>query len=128
MKRKPLTCLVCPMGCRIEAQKASLAETEYVVTGYKCSKGEIYALQELTNPTRILTTTIKIRNANSPRLPVRTVAPIPKHAMRKCMSILNEIEIEIEVPVQMGEIVIKDILGTGVDVITSRSIKCSSVL
>lgn len=121
MEKTLLTCLVCPLGCRMEAQKVSLPETEYFVTGYKCPKGEIYALHELTNPTRILTTTIKIKNAISPRFPVRTVTPIPKHLIRKCIDFLNGME--IEAPVQMGEKVIQDILGTGVDVIASRSIK-----
>lgn len=117
---KLLTCIVCPIGCRMEATKVPLQETEYLVTGYKCVRGESYAYQEITNPMRILTTTIEIKKSIFTRIPVRTVKPIPKDLIEKCIKLLKGIE--IDAPVEKGETVVKNVLGTGVDVITSKSV------
>lgn len=73
----------------------------------------------MTNPTRILTTTVKIKNGSLKHLPVRTEQPVPKKIIFECMKLINKEE--IAAPVKMGDIIIKNILGTGINVIASRS-------
>ncbi len=114
-----MICILCPIGCHLSVAQKEDAPNEYIVTGNQCPKGESYGIKELTNPTRVLTTTVKIKNAALDRLPVRTAQDIPKNKIRECMRVLNEIE--VEGPVQIGMIIVENILGTGIDVVASRS-------
>lgn len=91
----------------------------YGVVGNKCSKGLNYGIREMTNPTRPLTTTVKITNAFLNRLPVRTNGDIPKSQIFQAMKLINKVE--VKAPIKAGEVIIKNVLDTGVDVIASRS-------
>lgn len=113
-KTHEMICIVCPMGCRLKVTEGK----ELVVEGNKCKRGKEYALKELTFPTRVLPTTVSIRNGMLPRLPVKTNAPIPKDRIFDAMKIINDIE--VIAPVKVGDIIIKDILDTGVDVVATR--------
>jgi CxxC motif-containing protein len=115
---KKMICINCPMGCRMEVTKD--AKGEFVVTGNTCSRGTDYAVKELTAPTRVLTTTVIVNSNNYCRLPVRTKDGIPKDKIFEAMKVLNNIT--VNTPVLAGDIIVKDILGTGVDVIASRDI------
>lgn len=116
MKGKEMVCIVCPLGCRMSVSKE---QSDYIVDGSKCSRGKEYGIKELTNPTRVLTTTVKIKNALLNRLPVKTKEPIPKNKVFECMKVIDSIE--IQTPISVGDVIVKDILNTGVDVIASRS-------
>ncbi|QXM07055.1 DUF1667 domain-containing protein [Crassaminicella indica] len=116
MKKHQLVCIVCPMGCHIEVEKN---KDEYIVTGNKCPRGKAYGVKELTNPTRVVTTTVKIKGGLLNRLPVKTKEAIPKDKIFECMKFIDSIE--VEAPVSVGDIIAKDILGTGVDLVASRS-------
>ncbi len=116
MEKKELVCIVCPMGCRLTVTKEN---DNYVVTGNQCPRGKDYGIKELTNPTRVLTTTVKIKNGLLNRIPVKTKEPIPKDKIFECMDVINRIE--IEAPVKVGDIVVENVLETGVDVVASRS-------
>ncbi|SKC55266.1 DUF1667 domain-containing protein [Maledivibacter halophilus] len=120
MENKEIICIVCPVGCHIEISKD---KDSYVVTGNKCPRGETYAIKELTNPTRVLTTTVKIKGGKLNRLPVKTKESIPKEKIYECMKVINSIE--IEAPVSMGDVIIKEILDTDVDVVAARSMEKS---
>ncbi|WP_432662760.1 DUF1667 domain-containing protein [Wukongibacter baidiensis] len=116
MKGKEMVCIVCPLGCRISVSKE---ESDYTVDGNKCPRGKDYGIKELTNPTRVLTTTVKIKDGLLNRLPVKTKEAIPKNKVFECMKIIDSIE--IKTPISVGDVIVKDILNTGVDVIASRS-------
>lgn len=116
MKGKEMICIVCPLGCHINV---SQQEGMYTVTGSKCPRGNEYGIKEMTNPTRILTTTVKIKGGILNRLPVKTKEAVPKNKVLSCMKIINSIEVES--PILVGDTIIKDIMGTGVDIIASRS-------
>ena len=90
------------------------------MSGNKCKRGKEYGIKEMTNPTRLLTTTVKLKNSHLKRLPVRTDLPIPKALIENCMWEINQIE--VSAPVEAGMILVKNILDTGVNVISSRSI------
>ena len=119
MEGKEIICIVCPMGCQMEIAEDSSSKG-YIVTGNACTRGEKYGIKELTNPTRVLTTTIKLKGSLQRRLPVRTDTPIPKGMIFACMKELDAVE--AAVPVGMGDVIVENILGTGANIISTRSI------
>lgn len=117
MDKNELICISCPMGCHLEAIRT---EQGYIVSGNKCKRGEVYAISELTAPTRVLTSTVKTNSNFLSQLPVRTDKPMPKEMMFKAMEALDNIF--VEVPIRIGDKIINNLLGTEVNIIASRSI------
>jgi len=119
MEKFEVICLVCPLACNItlSVQKGKVID----VTGFKCNKGEEYALQEYISPQRILTSTVKTTDKSKPLLPVITTVPISKKLLIPCMKILAQEE--IHPPVKIGQVIVKNIM-TGVDVIATRNLSC----
>lgn len=105
---KKLTCIMCPLGCSLEIEGD-------IVLGNECSLGEKYAIEELKNPKRILTTTVS--TDGSEMLPVRSDKTIPKKLIYLCMGQLAEKKVKL--PVKKGQIIIKNILNTKVNIIAS---------
>lgn len=120
MDRKELVCIVCPKGCRLAIIKDEKSESGYRVEGNTCSRGEKYGIKELTNPTRVVTSTVKLDSKNLKRLPVRTNGDIPKDMIFDCMKIINSVEVKAKVKV--GQIIVKNLLETGIDLVASRSV------
>jgi CxxC motif-containing protein len=120
MEVKDMICIVCPLGCKLKVIKNDTSQMGYDVEGNKCFRGEEYGIKEMTNPTRALTTTVIISNASVKRLPVRTSGTIPKHLIKQAMELINKAE--AKAPIKVGQVIIKNILDTGVDIIASRSI------
>ena len=114
---KELVCIVCPKGCRLQVDE----EHGYAVTGNRCPRGAAYGRNELLHPTRVLTSTVCIQGGLHRRLPVKTTAPIPKELIFEAMDTLNEVH--LTAPVHLGQVVIHDLLGTGVDVVATRGMK-----
>ena len=116
MKRE-LTCIVCPIGCQLNVTLENGAVTE--VTGNTCPRGKQYAIDECTNPVRTITTTA--RTSGGGVIPVKTANPIPKELMFECMEKINQATVTL--PAQIGDVVIENLLGTGVDVIVTANMK-----
>lgn len=117
-KKTELTCIRCPIGCM-------LTVTEYCdgtvdVTGNTCKRGEEYGKKETTDPTRIVTSTVKVKNGIRPVVSVKTKEDIPKGKIAECMEALKEVE--AEAPVRIGDIILRNIAGTGVDIVATKSI------
>lgn len=121
---REVICVVCPFGCRIRMVPCKDEECGYTITGHTCKKGREYAIKEVTDPTRMLTSTVKVKNGVLRRLPVRTSGEIPKKKVFSCMHLINGTE--IEAPVEAGQVVVRNIGGTGVDIVASRSISVIS--
>lgn len=117
MDRMEMVCIVCPMGCRLQIKNPEDAPE---ISGNQCPRGEEYALMELINPTRMVTSTVAVTNASLTRLPVKTSAPIPKALVFPCMAELAQLQ--VQGPVRMGDVILKDLFKTGVDVIATRSL------
>ncbi|MBN1777013.1 MAG: DUF1667 domain-containing protein [Clostridiales bacterium] len=114
---KTLTCINCPIGCLLTV---SVDEHEnQCIKGNLCKRGIVYAKAELTNPTRTVTSTVRLRNAAVSQLPVKTSSPIPKGTMRACMLALKYIE--VSAPVAAGDVIIENVCGTDTDIIATRS-------
>lgn len=110
---KELICIVCPVGCHIHVDE------QHHISGNKCPRGYQYAFVELTNPKRMLTTTVKTVFHNVPRLSVKSKEPVPKAQLFDIMSELNHLLITKHV--KIGDIIVSNILGTGVDMVATKS-------
>ncbi|MDY6826736.1 MAG: DUF1667 domain-containing protein [Bacillota bacterium] len=121
MAGKEMICILCPLGCRMEVKEKEDQPGELLVHGHKCKQGKVYAHQEFYNPTRTLTSTVVIRNASLPRLPVKTDRPIPKDLIFKAVEEIARVE--MEAPVEMGDLIIENLLGTGSNVVATRSMQ-----
>ncbi|OGO79065.1 MAG: molybdopterin oxidoreductase [Clostridiales bacterium GWB2_37_7] len=120
MEVKDMVCIVCPLGCKLKVIKNDTSQTGYTVEGNKCFRGVDYGIKEMSSPTRVLTTTVIISDASVKRLPVRTSGTIPKHLIKQAMELINKVE--VKAPIIVGQVIIKNILDTGVDIIASRSL------
>lgn len=113
-----LVCIVCPRGCHLTVDRIN---DEIVVTGNKCNRAIAYATSELVNPERTLTTTIKIDSKICDRLPVISSRPLPKDKVMDAIKALKDIG--VKAPIEMNDIIIKNILGLNVDIIASKSVE-----
>ena len=114
---REIICIVCPTGCRIQVSGDD--PQQLTITGNECKRGNEYALKEVTDPRRTLITTVQINHGRLRRLPVRTDMEIPKRSIFPCMEVINRME--VDAPVEIGQVIISDILGTGADLIATRS-------
>lgn len=105
-------CTVCPNGCRLRIDEKTLE-----VQGWRCERGIEYARRELTDPRRTVTSTVILRGADFPRLPVRTDRPIAKAKIFDCMRALDGVI--VTAPVKMGQVIIKNAADSGADIISS---------
>lgn len=118
MEEMNLTCINCPIGCylTVKLENGEVGE----VTGNQCNRGVAYAKMESTNPTRMMTSTVRVHGAVLAAAPVKTAAPVPKNKVVDCVKALRDVD--LEAPVAIGQVVAANVCGTGVDVIATRSI------
>lgn len=120
-KIKELTCIVCPSGCRI---KCELDDDGKVIsiTGNTCKRGYNYASQEMTHPMRTLTSTVEVNlNGQKHMLPVRTNKGIPRETLNDAMNQIRKIL--LTKPVETGDVIVKDFIEVGTDLIACKTIK-----
>ena len=113
---KELICITCPKGCHLKIDE----ENDYAVTGNACPRGAEYGKNELKNPKRVITSTVKTNSAEYCRCPVKTNGAIPKDKMFEIMEMLDDVE--LNTPIRTGDIVIKNLFDTGVDIVTCKEI------
>lgn len=121
METRHLTCINCPMGCQLTVTfEPGAAKEDINVTGNTCPRGKMYALDEVTNPTRTVTGTIKIANREGLVVPVKTKTPIPKGMI---FDVAGELmKLSVDAPVHIGDVACADILGTGSDLVITKNI------
>ena len=111
---KELTCIVCPRGCRLKV------DDNMNVTGNSCPRGEKYAINELTNPTRTITSSIRVSNRPYTLVSVKTDKPVPKDKM---FDVMKEIDkLSIEAPTRIGQVVLANVLGTDSNIVITKDI------
>lgn len=118
MEKRELVCVACPLGCGITVSIGDNGEV-LEVTGNTCKRGDTYARNEVTAPARSLTTTVRVDGGKAYVVPVKSAGPVPKGMMFDCMKVINKAS--IKAPVKIGDVVIKDILGTGVDIVATNN-------
>ncbi|MBN2250654.1 MAG: DUF1667 domain-containing protein [Candidatus Altiarchaeota archaeon] len=117
MESKKYVCIICPSSCEIEAQEV---DGVIKVKGNACGKGEEYVKKEMTSPERGLTTSVPVRGGNLPLVSVKTTKPIPKSMMAGVMKEVSGVE--TTAPVKIGDLIVKNILGTGADIVATKNI------
>lgn len=112
--KKEFVCIVCPRGCHL------VVDENMEVTGNACPRGKVYALSELTNPVRMITSSVRVSNRVDTLVSVKTSAPVPKGKIMETMDIINSLS--VEAPTHINQIIKKDVLGLGVDLLITKNI------
>ena len=110
-----LICIVCPRGCHL------VVDENLNVTGNTCKRGEVYGKNEVTNPTRTVTSTVQLDGSVVTRLPVKTSQPIPKGKIFDLMAEL--VKVHVTAPVKMNQVILPHVLGTDADVVATRAVQ-----
>ncbi len=121
MEIKNLTCIGCPMGC---ALTVTIDGDNISVEGNTCPVGANYAKKEVTNPTRVVTSSVRVNGADIARVSVKTASDIPKDKIFDCMSEI--MKIQIDAPVKIGDVIIENCAGTGVAVVATKNVPCEN--
>jgi CxxC motif-containing protein len=117
MSVKEVICILCPFGCKLEVNVKGDEVTE--VKGNRCKEGIEYARHEVFSPERVLTTTMRTLNPKAPLLPVRSDKPLPKGKLEESMGVIAKHT--VSAPIQLGDVIVSNILNTGVNIVASRS-------
>ena len=118
MEKVNLICIGCPLGCPLEVEMEG--QTVVSVSGNTCKNGEKYARKELTNPTRIVTSTVRVTGGKLNVVSVKTASDIPKSKIFDCAKALKAVQ--IAAPVAIGQIILSNVAGTGVDVVATKNV------
>ena len=125
MERRTLTCINCPMGCQVtinyELKDGKLNEENLEVSGNTCIRGKNYAISEVTNPVRMVTGVVGLKNRKNLVVSVKTSKPVPKDMVMEVSGEINKMR--AEAPLNIGDVLVKDILKTGADIVVTRQVK-----
>jgi hypothetical protein CLOST_1949 len=113
-----MICICCPMGCRMTVEKTA---DGYSVSGNTCPRGKAYAIDEMTAPKRMVTSSVAVSGGNYKTVSVKTASAIPKELIFRALDTLKGVR--LAAPVKEGDVIVKDILGCGVDFIATRSVE-----
>jgi CxxC motif-containing protein len=118
MEQRKLTCIGCPLGCGITVSMENGEVT--AVTGNTCPRGDAYARKEVTNPTRIVTSTVRVSGGTAPMVSCKTQTDVPKDKIFDVMENLQNVV--VPAPVHIGDVLVPDTAGTGVAVIATKNV------
>ena len=110
-----MICIVCPKGCHLKVDE------NLNVTGHSCPRGVVYGKAEVLKPMRLVSSTVRIDSQLIRRLPVVTSSEVPKHRIFDVMEVIHRVS--VAAPVTLRQVIVSDILGLGVDLIATRSVK-----
>lgn len=118
METRELICIGCPLGCPLTVTMEGNEVTE--VKGNTCKRGDDYARKEVTNPTRIVTSTVGVEGGELAMVSVKTKSDIPKGKIFECVKALQGIT--VPAPVAIGDVIVADVAGTGVEIIATKNV------
>ena len=119
MENRDLICIGCPLGCPLTVTIENGEVT--AVTGNTCPKGDAYARKEVTNPTRIVTSTVCVEGGVAPMVSCKTASDIPKGKIFDVAGALRDVV--AKAPVAIGDVLLADVAGTGVDIIATKNVE-----
>lgn len=119
MAIRELTCISCPLGCPLKVETDENGAV-LQVTGNTCKRGEVYGKKEVTAPERTVTSTVAVVGGSAPLVSVRTKTDIPKGKIFQCMEAIRAAK--IQAPVHIGDVVVENVCGTGVDVVATKAV------
>ena len=119
MEKINLVCIGCPMGCPLVVEMEDGAVVR--VTGNTCPRGDAYARKEVTHPTRVVTSTVRVRGGTLPMVSCKTRSDVPKDKIFDVVRALKEVD--VDAPVAIGDVLLADVASTGVDVIATKNVQ-----
>ena len=102
---RDMTCIICPLKVQINGDNIT-------VSGNRCPKGKQYAIDECTNPTRTVTSSVRVENREDTMVSVKTASPVPKDKIFEVMRLIRAKS--VCAPVGIGDIIIKEVFGTNI--------------
>lgn len=117
MESKEMVCINCPLGCMLTVTRGE--DGAIAVAGNTCPRGEAYGRTELTDPRRIVTSTVRVKGGKNQAVAVKTAQAVPKNKIMECMKELKEAEVSL--PVSVGDVVLENVADTGVAVVVTRN-------
>lgn len=119
MEQRELICIGCPLGCALTVQ---MNQGEVVsVSGNTCKRGDTYARKECVNPTRIVTSTVKVTGGELAMVSVKTKEDVPKSQIQACIRALQGLC--AAAPVHCGDVILENVAGTGVDIVATKTVR-----
>lgn len=119
MEQRELICIGCPLGCALTVQ---MNQGEVIsVSGNTCKRGDTYARKECVNPTRIVTSTVKVTGGELAMVSVKTREDVPKSQIQACMRALRGVS--VSAPVHCGDVILENVAETGVDIIATKTVE-----
>lgn len=115
---KEMICICCPMGCRLTVDDSDLNNVK--VSGNTCPRGEKYGKEEVVCPKRMVTSVVRVEGGDVAMLSVKTRESIEKSKIFEALKALKGVT--VKAPVKIGDVVVKDVLGTGVDFIATKNV------
>ena len=118
METRQLTCINCPLGCQLTVE---IEDGEVVrVSGNTCKRGEVYGRKEVTNPTRIVTSSVPVLGSPTERMvSVKTAIDIPKDKIFDVMAALKYVT--VKAPVRIGDVIVANVADTGADIVATKN-------
>ncbi len=118
METRELTCIGCPMGCSLVVTMEGNQVTD--VTGNTCKRGDVYARKEVTNPTRIVTSSVRVHGGTLNMVSCKTKEDIPKG---KIFDVVHALEaVDVNAPVNIGDVLLSNVCNTGVDIVATKNV------
>lgn len=115
------TCIVCPRGCHLTAEKTVENGKEIIkVTGNFCPRGVKYATEEMTCPMRTVTSSCYVAGGDEKMVSVKTDDTVPKTKIEDVLAAISTLS--LTAPVSVGDVLIKDVAGTGRNVVATRNV------
>ena len=119
-QERRMICIVCPLGCQMTVQ---IEDGEMVgISGHSCKRGESYAIDEINDPRRTLTTTMRVQGGEAPLVSVKSDAPVPKAQLFECVKRINNMV--AEAPVHIGDKLIENVAGTEANIVATCAVPC----
>ena len=115
MEKRELICIGCPLGCMLTVEIEGSEVTN--VTGNTCPRGKTYAEKEVTNPTRIVTSTVKVVGGDRASVSCKTKSDIPKSKIFEVVRALKAVE--AVAPIRIGDVLLEDVAGTGIQIVAT---------
>ncbi len=113
-----MICICCPLGCRMTVEKTA---DGYAVTGNTCPRGKVYAIDEMTAPKRMVTSSVRVTGGNYSMVSVKTSASLPKELIFDSLSALKKVS--LTAPVKEGDVVLANAANSGVDFVATRDVE-----
>lgn len=116
--KQEFDCIVCPRSCHLVIETCNDVLS---VSGNSCLRGDAFAKQEIVEPMRMFTSTVRIEGALYPLLPVITSKNVPKAKVFDIIRICKSLK--VQAPVMAQSVLLKNVAGTDADLLASRTME-----